>query len=285
MIVNAYVVNAFTKNGVGGNPAGVVLDASGFDDSMMQSIATTLCHPETAFVVSADENKKEFHVRYFTPVEEVDLCGHATIATFHLLKERARITDGEYKLKSAAGKLDVWVDNSKVVMQQAKPKFFKNHPKTKLAKLLGLDFKEIHQGLPCQEVSTGLKDVMIPVRNLDALSNIKPDMKEIKEYCAEHDIVSLHAFSLETKNKKAIAQCRNFAPLYGIPEEAATGTSNGALASYLYNQGVVDEQKAKKMRFEQGYSMNNPSEIFVELSINEGDISSVRVGGFANIAV
>lgn len=282
MIVNAYAVNAFTKNGNGGNPAGVVLDAQDFDDEMMQSIATTLCHSETAFVVARKDG--EFDIRYFTPVEEVKLCGHATIAAFHILRERGRVKNGQFTINTAAGKFIVWVNRKKIVMQQAKPEFFSNHPKTKIANMLGLDFYSIHKDLPCQVVSSGLRDIMVPVKDLETLLKIKPNMNKIKKYCAENNVVSLHVFSLETKSKKSVAQCRNFAPAVGTPEESATGISNAALASYLFKHGVIDGSKAKKLVFEQGYAINLPSEIIVELSVEQNDINEVRVGGYSNVA-
>jgi PhzF family phenazine biosynthesis protein len=78
-----------------------------------------------------------------------------------------------------------------------------------------------------------------------------------------------------------MAHCRNLAPLYGIPEESATGTSNGALASYLFQQGLVNALQAKKLIMEQGYSMKMPSEIVVSLTTNGNTILQVKVGGKA----
>src|SRR6187431_1294543 len=78
---------AFTETPEGGNPAGVVLDASGLDDSDMLKIAADLGYSETAFVVARD-TPNEYDVRYFAPAAEVPFCGHATIATAVALAER-----------------------------------------------------------------------------------------------------------------------------------------------------------------------------------------------------
>ncbi len=79
----------------------------------------------------------------------------------------------------------------------------------------------------------------------------------------------------------ADAYCRNFASLYGIPEEAATGTSSGALGCYLYRYGKINEEQASNIIFEQGYPMKRPSEIQVSLTIKDNEISEVKVGGRA----
>jgi PhzF family phenazine biosynthesis protein len=137
--------------------------------------------------------------------------------------------------------------------------------------------------MPVEIVSTGLRDIMVPVISLGALSNIEPDLDKIAEISKKYGAVGYHAFSLETKHKST-AYCRNFAPLYGIPEEAATGTSSGALACYLFKHGQVTEEQAQRLVFEQGYGMGRPSEILVRLDIGNKDITGVHVGGKATAA-
>lgn len=88
-MVRIYHVDAFTKDGKGGNPAGVCLDGSGLSDLQMQSIAAKVGFSETAFVLPSQS--ADFRLRFFTPTTEVNLCGHATVATFHLLQEHGRI--------------------------------------------------------------------------------------------------------------------------------------------------------------------------------------------------
>jgi PhzF family phenazine biosynthesis protein len=80
---------------------------------------------------------------------------------------------------------------------------------------------------------------------------------------------------------QAHAHTRNLAPLYGIPEESATGTANGALASYMFAYGEINRREAGNLIIEQGYSMNKPSEIIVELTTHAKDIIGVKVGGKA----
>ena len=90
--------------------------------------------------------------------------------------------------------------------------------------------------------------------------------------------VGYHVFALESLHG-ADANCRNFAPLYDIPEESATGTSNGALGCYLYHYGKINNEQALNILFEQGYSMKKPSEIRVSLTVCKMKFSKLRLEG------
>lgn len=87
-------------------------------------------------------------------------------------------------------------------------------------------------------------------------------------------------FTIDSKHS-CTAYCRNLAPLYGIDEESATGTSSGALASYLHKYGILNESNYKNIFFYQGYVMDRPSEITVNLSVEGDQINKVQVGGMA----
>ena len=122
MKIKVFLVNSFAKTAEGGNAAGVVLDADGFQPDDMKKIAKILGHSETAFVSKSEV--ADFKVRFFTPEEEVDLCGHATIATFHTLVEQGRIKTGKYTQETKAGVLQVEVkDDHTIMMNQNAPLF------------------------------------------------------------------------------------------------------------------------------------------------------------------
>jgi PhzF family phenazine biosynthesis protein len=133
---------------------------------------------------------------------------------------------------------------------------------------------------PAGIVSTGLRDILIPVNTLGQLLSIRPDFDRVRQTSEKYGVVGYHVFTLETKYGST-AHCRNFAPAYGIPEEAATGTSNGALGCYLFHHGLISEDEAEHLVFEQGYSMGRPSEILACLAISGKEIVEVRVGGIA----
>ncbi|AWI06453.1 PhzF family phenazine biosynthesis protein [Clostridium drakei] len=279
MQIKVYTLNAFAKTDNGGNPAGVVLDADSLSVNDMQKVAEKVGFSETAFIKKS--NKADFKVKFFTPNKEVDLCGHATIGTFYLLASKGIIKSGQYTQETKAGILKVECRNNNMIyMNQTKPEFYKVLNKADIADSLNIDEEEIMSDTPIQIVSTGLKDILIPIKSLKSLYKIKPDFQKISHISKKQNVVGYHVFTLETKHD-ATAHCRNFAPLYDIDEEAATGTSNGALSCYLYKYGLILQKNIEDLSFEQGYFMKKPSEILASLVVNNNEIDEVRVGGIA----
>lgn len=277
--IRVHTLNAFAKTKAGGNPAGVVLDADFLSVNDMQEIARQVGFSETAFVRKS--KNADFKVSFFTPNDEVDLCGHATIATFYLLGSRGIIKPGEYTQETKAGILKVACSNDHVIyMSQSNPRFSRILDKKEIADTLNIREDDIIDDLPIQIVSTGLEDILVPIKSLKTLHHIEPDFDKISCVSKREGVTGYHVFTLETEYD-SVAHCRNFAPLYDIPEEAATGTSTGALSSYLYQYGIVSEKEAESLVFEQGYSMERPSEILASLIIENQEIKEVKVGGTA----
>lgn len=279
MKVEVFTLNAFAKTENGGNPAGVVLGADSYSEDQMLAVAKMVGFSETAFVSKSDE--ADFKVRFFTPKSEVDLCGHATIATFYLLKDLGTVRLGKYTQETRAGVLPIIIrENGMIFMEQKLPEYGEVIDSELICESLNIDKSVLSDILPAQVVSTGLRDVFVPVRDLDSLLNIKPDFLKIAEVSRQFDLIGYHLFTLETKFDST-AHCRNFAPLCDIDEEAATGTSSGALSCYLFNYGKLRNQDLNKLVFEQGYFMNRPSEIFTSLTVDGDSIKKVCVGGIA----
>ena len=278
-----YVADAFTTTRFSGNQAGVaLLGKEDFpEEGLMRALAGELKHSETAFVRRTGANA--FHIRYFTPAEEVDLCGHATIAAFTVLRDTGAIVPGNYALHTRSGDLEIGVGADAVWMDMAAPKdgrSFSEEEQAELYAAYGLTLTERPEGLEAQAVSTGLMDILLPVRSLEALDRAAQDEAQVTSLSRRYDVVGVHMFCPCTGD--AAAHCRNFAPLYAIPEEAATGTSNGALTYYLYRRGLI--QAGADNRFVQGEKMGKPSEILSR--ITEGDNGvKVRVGGRALITL
>ncbi|GAA0117578.1 PhzF family phenazine biosynthesis protein [Clostridium senegalense] len=293
MGIKVYKVNAFTKDSKGGNCAGVVLDGEKINELEMQIIAKKLNFSETAFVIPKDKRKRknnkevyDYEVKFFTPTEEVDLCGHATIATFFTLAKMGLLPQNNISLKqkTKAGILDVDViskDEIEVVMSQAEPEFSdESLNKETLSKILNLCEDEIgFENLKPQIVSTGLRDILIPIKNEEDLKNIKIDNDLLINYSRELKVVGIHAFAVDSNNNERFI-VRNFAPAVGIPEESATGTSNGALLAYLIKNNFYElkDHEEKTIICRQGMYMGNASEIIAKGSISNGKIS-IKVGG------
>lgn len=279
MKIKAFTLNSFAKSIEGGNPAGVVLNADALSENDMKKIAGIIGFSETAFVMKSD--LADFKVRFFTPNEEVDLCGHATIATFYALSSLGYIKPGKYSQETKAGILNVKVNEDlSIMMEQNTPSYYEIIDKKEIADSLNITTDEMLDELPVQIVSTGLRDVLVPVKNMEILNSINPDFKKVAEISSKYNTIGYHIFTLESLNGST-AHCRNLAPLYGIPEESATGTSNGALSCYLFKYGKINGDHAGYIAIEQGYSMKKPSEIMVSLTTAEKEITHVKVGGKA----
>ena len=278
------ILKSFTYENSGGNGAGVVVLNQQIPYDKKQEIANKVGLSETAFIYKRDEN--DYDVSFFTPVCEVDLCGHATIAAFHYLGKIGQIKGNDetkcvYQ-NTKAGRLKIEItfkgqDVEYVLMQQSEPRIYGElKEKKQIADSLNIDERLI--GLPNYDiaptiVSTGLKDILVPVSSRKVLNSLDVDFKMIEDISYENDVVGYHVFTID--NERVYA--RNFAPRVGINEECATGTSNGALGSLLFSKGFSNQ-----MEVIQGESMNQKSLIFVRID-SHNDIMDVYVGGKAHI--
>ena len=267
-----YIVDAFTDQPFGGNPAGVVLlDSDTFpNEELMLKVAAELRYSETAFVRRLSQ--REYYVRYFTPKAEVELCGHATIATFSLLYQ-LQLAKGECLCHTLAGDLRIEV-GEKVLMQMATPRIVDTIS----------DAEEIYQAigvtdyqptLPVQIAYSGLPDIMIPLRDVSMLQSLKPDMEAITAITRKYEAVSFHVFAIAGDGYTA--HVRDFAPLYDIPEESATGTANAALTHYLQQNGCIPP--SGDFSFLQGEAMRRPSVVATRIAAD----GTIYVGGTATI--
>ena len=267
-----HIVDAFTDRPFGGNPAGVVLlEGDSFPkEELMLQIAAELRYSETAFV--RRHSPSEYTVRYFTPRAEVELCGHATIATFSLLHQM-QLAKGECLCHTLAGDLRIEV-GEKVLMQMATPRIVATVEDTdEIYRALAV--KDYPPTLPVQIVYSGLPDIMIPVSDVATLNSLQPDMEAISAITQEHKAVSFHVFAFG--NDGYTAHVRDFAPLYDIPEESATGTANAALTHYLQQNGCIPP--SGDFSFLQGEAMGRPSIVATRVAPD----GIIYVGGTAYI--
>jgi PhzF family phenazine biosynthesis protein len=280
-----YIADAFARVPFSGNQAGIVpLGTDAFpSETFMRGLAGELKHSETAFVRQTGPDS--FHIRYFTPAEEVDLCGHATIASFTVLRETGAVPAGRYALHTRSGDLQIDISKTAIWMDMAPPKDGQTFTETEQAGLYaayGLALSDRPEGLEPQAVSTGLMDILLPVRDLTILNRAVQNEAEVCRLSKKYGVVGVHMFCPSLEGFSRGTHCRNFAPLYAIPEEAATGTSNGALTYYLYRRGFL--APGAENRFIQGEAMGKPSEILSRLNDAGGEIS-VRVGGTAALSL
>jgi PhzF family phenazine biosynthesis protein len=273
-------VNAFSDSINGGNPAGVLLNAPDLTDKQMAYVSKQLKVSETAFVFPSD--KADYKVRFFSPEKEVDLCGHATIATFYtmgfekIFGENITVTQ-----ETKAGILPVEIIFSeenveRVMMTQVKP-ILKDIQIdiSEIADSLKISKNDIDSSLPNQIVSTGLFTLPICIKTYDILKSIKPNFEKIKNICNKYKVGSFHLFTFETIESRSIYHARNFPPIYGINEDPVTGTANGAVCYYLLKNNIILENN---LICEQGDIINKAGRIYVEINNN-----TVKAGGKAII--
>lgn len=276
-----YIIDAFTDVPFGGNAAGVVrIDGEYPPASDMLALAKELGFSETAFIKKLADSIVQ--LRYFTPTDEVELCGHATVASFWGLLQWGDIESGRsYTGRTLAGDLNIDVSAEGAVwLDMAPPRELGELSDADTAALYGMygltiaDANELRPAI----VNTGLPDILMPVKSRSLLETLRPDFSAITELSRRLDVTGVHVFA--PGDAEVTAYVRNFAPLFGIDEEAATGTSNGALTFYLYNRARI--KPGDLNRFIQGEAMGRPSEILSRLSLS-GDSALVRIGGRAVI--
>jgi len=284
MNIKAIKVNSFTSEKTGGNPAGVVLKPLGLTPNQMKKISDLLEVSETAYVFPSEN--ADYQVRFFSPAVEVDLCGHATIATFTVLGNQLQSKPKSNTLRltqqTKAGILPVQIqfintgEVNSVLMKQKDAIFepVSYSPQT-LAESLNINIKELCSDLLQERVSTGLFTLPVCVSSFSVLKNMKPDFHLVKRFCRKHQVGSLHVFTFDTIESNSLYHARNFAPLYNINEDPVTGTANGAVCSYLRRHQMT---RSTEIICEQGDIIHRSGRVTVKF-LND----SVWVGGKAMV--
>ncbi|MEK6937688.1 MAG: PhzF family phenazine biosynthesis isomerase, partial [Nanoarchaeota archaeon] len=201
------------------------------------------------------------------------------IAIFYLLAKKGIVKTGIYTQETKAGLIRVEVKREGVVlMNHILPKLEDILDKNEIAESLNIPIDSIIKELPIQIFSSVSRDILIPIISIKALNRIKPNFEMIKKISKKYGTYGYHLF---TQEKSPKISCRNFAPLYNIPEESASGTSICGLSCYLFKYGIINEKRGKNLVFEQGYSMGKPSSILTSLIFKNHKIIEVKVGGKA----
>ena len=273
------LVDAFAEEPLAGNPAGVLPDADGLGPDQMQAVAAEIGASETAFLHPSGSADRR--VRYFTPTTEVDLCGHATIASHAHLHADGVVEAGTHSLETNVGVLEIEVEpDGRVWMTQDDPEVRTvDLDADRVAAAIGVDPEALEvDGLPLAFASTGLPFLVVPVRLLSDLGGAEPEMDAVEALADEVEAVGVYAFTFDTLEGESTLHGRMWAPGAGVPEDPVTGTASGAVGAYLRRFDAFDAMP-EEMAFEQGHFVDRPGTVFVRIG------EEVRVGGYAATAL
>jgi len=213
MEIPIYQIDAFTDHLFGGNPAAVCPLAEWLPDEIMQRIAAENNLAETAFFTRENDH---FHIRWFTPVVEVDLCGHATLATAHTLYAHLGFTENEIRFISRSGWLKVRKNEDRLTLDfPADPVAPAEPPEELIASL----------GFRPTETFKGKTDWMVILRNQKEVEAIHPNLNLMTEVTGRGVIVT-------APGKEVDFVSRFFAPQSGVPEDPVTGSAHTTLAPF-----------------------------------------------------
>ncbi|WP_108670609.1 PhzF family phenazine biosynthesis protein [Peribacillus acanthi] len=283
--VQFYHYEAFTKEPYKGNPAGLVLEAETLLDEEMLSIAKAAGFTETSFLLPSQI--ADVRIRYFTPGYEMDLCGHATIATIFALKTKGLLNKTELTIETKAGVLPIRIDeldngDLTVTMRQAAPLFKSFEGSTKeLASLLSIPEEAIDTDLPILYGSTGVWTLLIPIRSLDAFKSMNPLTHLFPQVLKEMPRASLHPFSLEVIDESADMHARHFSsPFAGTVEDPVTGTASGVMGAYYATFLQPNFDQSLKLTVEQGMEMGRNGRVHVQVTRKEKGLE-IEISGTA----
>ena len=276
------LVDAFTTEPLAGNAAGVVPEADDLAPEQMQAVARELSVSETAFVAdSADADRR---LTYHSPTQEVDLCGHATVAAHGLLYEDGVIDAGSHTVETNVGVLDVEVaEDGTVWMTQDTPSVQPvDVDYERLGAALGVDpaaFQDVGADLQAAVASTGLPFLVVPVNFLEHVGSASPDDAAVEAIADEYDAAGVYAFTFDALDADSTLHARAFCPSLGISEDPVTGTASGAVGAYLRQTGAFTDFPDEVV-CEQGHYLDRPGTVRVR--VDGGD---VRVGGQSVLAL
>lgn len=278
-----FITDVFTSRKYGGNPLASFIDCESLSDQEMQQIAKEINFSETTFITSRQPRDGGYDVRIFTPNAEVEFAGHPTIGTAYIIREVLGLTTAnEVRLNLRIGKIPVTFSEtsnspSHLWMKQMSPKFGVRVESNILARVLGIDVTDIALDAPIEEVSTGFPTLIVPLTSLAALKRIKIDKDRYFALVNDAWAKIILVFSREAYEKSQMLSVRVFADFYGIPEDAATGSSNGSLAAYLARHRLLGSSNID-LSVGQGYEMGRPSTLALRTNDMQGEID-VFVGG------
>lgn len=272
--IKVYHYDAFSKKPNKGNPAGVVLNGDDLTETEMQDVAFKVGFNETAFPISSD--RADLRIRYFSPKQEMELCGHATMATIYALKTNGWLENKtELTIETNAGVLPIRITKNEqkeihITMKQALPQFKKfEGSRYDLAKAIGIEEVDFDDELPIMYGSTGAWTLLIPIKSLDIFNKMEPNNKVFSSILNEIPNASVHPFCLESYYEEADMHGRHFSSTFsGTIEDPVTGTASGVMGAYFAKYIKKESDMPINLIVEQGQEMNKDGQVIVNVAEN-----------------
>ncbi len=262
---------AFTDTPEGGNPAGVVLDATALDGAAMQAIAADVGYSETAFLTRAGADRS-YDVRYFSPAAEVPFCGHATIATAVAIAQRDGAGDlvfttkaGPVAVRTQANGEAITATLTSVAPHLAPP--LTNHELAPALAALRWAAADLDPDLPPRIAYAGARHLILPARTRERLADLDYDFDALKSYMLERDLVTV---DLVFREDPTTFHARNPFPVGGVVEDPATGAAAAAFGAYLRALDLVTPPV--RVTVHQGDDMGRPSLLLIDVDAGDGGI-------------
>ncbi len=273
-LIKVYHYDAFSKKPNKGNPAGVVLNGDDLTETEMQDVAFKVGFNETAFPIASD--RADLRIRYFSPKQEMELCGHATMATIYALKTNGWLENKtELTIETNVGVLPIRITKNEqkeihITMKQALPQFKKfEGSRYDLAKAIGIEEVDFDDELPIMYGSTGAWTLLIPIKSLDIFNKMEPNNKAFSSILNEIPNASVHPFCLETYYEEADMHGRHFSSTFsGTIEDPVTGTASGVMGAYFAKYIKKESDMPINLIVEQGQEMNKDGQMIVNVAEN-----------------
>lgn len=290
--IKYYIVDVFATNKYEGNQLAVFIDLENqLSDAQMQRMAREINFAETTFI-KAIKNDERCVVRIFTPEHEVPFAGHPSIGTSYIIaKFLLKGFHNHLTLELKIGDIPMTIltpndlDNSVFFMRQTQPEFRNMFTHAEISAELGIPLNDLDPSVPIQEITTGLPYIIVPLKSLAAMENLKLDVNGFIQFLEKRNkyrtnsptghSTSLFFFTNETYNIENQYNTRMLlVENERLSEDAATGSANGCFLAYL----LKHQNSTINATVEQGFQMHRPSFIYLDGVYTEGSYD-INVGG------
>lgn len=272
---------AFSHDPAGGNPAGIVPDATGLDDAALLAIAAEVGYSETAFLTAPPEGLGEpgraFTLRFFSPLAEVPFCGHATVATAVALAER--LGAGDFVFATPAGTVPVTVTESggtlRATLTSVEPHTEEVTPEALTEALAALAWPaaDLDPGFPVRIAFAGARHLVLAAATRERLADLDYDFDRLGALMRSLDLTTVQ---LVWRESESVFHVRDPFPVGGVVEDPATGAAAAAFGAYLREYQLVGPDAVVTLH--QGEDLGRPG--LLEVGLRAGD-PRVRVSGTA----